>query len=117
VAVVFESGTLRATVVGGKGQPVAGVQLYVHGSDRHGQVRITDDKGVAEFELTVGTVQLRVLPKALSSTEAQQKLWREAQAAGKQDPLDAHWLVLQTVTLTAGDSKAVELKLPETAGY
>ena len=117
VAVVFESGTLRATVVGGKGQPVAGVQLYVHGSDRHGQVRITDDKGAAGFELTVGTVQLRVLPKALSSTEAQQKLWREAQAAGKQDPLDAHWLVLQTVTLTAGDSKAVELKLPETAGY
>lgn len=117
VAVVFESGKLRATVLDGKGQPVAGVQLHTHGSERFGQVRITDVKGVAEFELTAGTVQLRVLPKAMSSREAQQKLWKEAQATGNQDPLGPHWLVLQTVTLTAGDSKAVELKLPEGAGY
>lgn len=117
VAVIFESGKLRATVLDGKGQAVAGVQLHTHGSDRFGQARITDDKGVAEFELTAGTLQLRVLPKALSSPEAQMKLWKEAQTAGNQDPLDPHWLVLQTVTLTAGDSKAVELKLPESAGY
>jgi len=117
VAVIFESGKLRATVLDGKGQPVAGVQLHAHGSDRYGQSRITDDKGVAEFELTAGTLQLRVLPKALSSPEAQMKLWKEAQATGNQNPLDPHWLVLQTVTLTSGDSKAVELKLPESAGY
>lgn len=117
VAVVFESGKLRATVLDGKGQPVAGVQLHTHGSERFGQVRITDEKGVAEFELTAGTVQLRVMPKAMSSREAQQRLWKEAQATGNQDPLGPHWLVLQTVTLTAGDSKAIELKLPEGAGY
>lgn len=117
VAVIFESGKLRATVLDGKGQPVAGVQLHTHGRERYGQARITDDKGIAEFELTAGTVQLRVLPKAMTSPEAQQALWREAQAAGNQDPLGPHWLVLQTVTLTAGDSKAIELKLPETAGY
>lgn len=117
VAVVFESGKLRATVLDGKGQPVAGVQLHTHGNDRFGQSRITDEKGVAEFELTVGTVQLRVLPKALSTPEAQQKLWREAQANGNQDPLGPHWLALQTVTLVAGDSKSVEIRLPESAGY
>jgi hypothetical protein len=117
VAVVFESGKLRATVLDGKGQPVAGVELYTNGSDRYAKSRITDEKGVAEFELTAGTVQLRVLPKALSSPEASMKLWQEAQATGNQDPFAPHWLVLQTVTLTAGDSKAVELKLPETAGY
>lgn len=117
MAVVFESGKLRATVLDAKGQPVVGVQLHSHGSSRYGQSRATDEKGVAEFELTAATVQLRVLPKALSSREAQQKLWKEAQAAGNQDPLGPHWLVLQTVTLVAGDSTAVELKLPDTAGY
>ncbi|MBL8732121.1 MAG: hypothetical protein JNN13_07105, partial [Planctomycetes bacterium] len=45
------------------------------------------------------------------------KLWQEAQQSGNQDPFRSHWIVLQTVTLVAGQTTAIELRLPESAGY
>lgn len=117
LALVFTSSTLRATVLDSKGAPAAGVTLYVQDSDRAGPSLPTDEQGVALFEVTTGTVSLRVLPKALSTPEGQQKLWAESSASGNRDPFAPHWLALSTVTLVAGETTAVELRLPESAGY
>ncbi|MBL8731727.1 MAG: hypothetical protein JNN13_05115 [Planctomycetes bacterium] len=117
VALVFESSTLRVTVLDPKGQPAAGVTIHLQGSDRFGPSLASDEHGLAEQEVTTGTVSLRVLPKHLSTPEGQQKLWQEAQQSGNQDPFRAHWIVLQTVTLVAGQTTAIELRLPESAGY
>lgn len=117
VALSFASSTVRATVLDHAGKPVAGIALQAHDGERFGARGVSDDQGVAEFLITTGTVQLRVLPKALSTSEAQRKLWQEARANGIQDPLAQHWITLQTVALVAGQTTKVEVRLPESAGY
>ena len=94
-----------------------GAQLHARGAGKDGAyLPPTDDAGVAETELTSEPVALRILPKALTSQEAQQKLWKEASARGDQDPLAPHWIKLQTVVL-AGQTSDVEVHLPADSGY
>jgi protocatechuate 3,4-dioxygenase beta subunit len=117
-AIVFDSGTLRVTVRDAAGKTVAGIRIFVGGGNRSWtSLPPTDASGVAESELTAEPVTLRMLPKALASPEAQQKLRAEAAATGNQDPLAPHWIALQTVALVAGGSAAVEVQLPASAGY
>ena len=112
------STTLRVTVLDAAGKPVAGVPLSALGGDEDGsRLPATDDAGVAEAVLTTENVTLRILPKALSTPEAQRQLWQAAQARGDSDPFARHWILLQTVALVAGQVTAVEVRLPASAGY
>lgn len=118
VTLTFAVGTLRLSVLDANGRPVAGVAIEAKGSEPYGQrFAPTDERGVAEAELTSESVVLRVLPKALSTPEAQHKLWQDARANGIEDPLAPHWIVLARVTLAAGETTPIELHLPENAGY
>lgn len=112
------SATLQVTVLDAVGKPVPKVSLQALGSEKNGNhLQPTDDAGTTGTELAPGTVTLRVLPKALTGPEAQQKLWREAQARGDSDPFGPHWITLQTMVLAAGQTSAVEVRLPAAAGY
>ncbi|MEQ1632724.1 MAG: hypothetical protein ABL997_10155 [Planctomycetota bacterium] len=117
IGLVFESGTLQAKVLDTKGDPARGVLIHAPRAGRRDTVVRTDENGVARFELNTGNVDLRIVPKSLSSQEAQQKLWTDARGGGVADPLAPHWIVLQSVTLTAGQVAELELQLPESAGY
>jgi hypothetical protein len=114
----FWTGELALTLRDAAGAPVQGVAVQLVGDDpeRPSWLRPTDGSGTARSPATAGTLTLRVLPKRLQSNEAQQQLYRDAAlAAGGApagDPLAAHLLTIGSATVTAGQTTAVELKLP-----
>jgi hypothetical protein len=106
-------GVLAVTLRAANGEPVGGLQLHARAAD--GAVRplpVTDRDGRTEVQWDARTYAFEVLPRRLLDPAAQQELWRAATARGENDPITRHLLQVGSATVTAGQTTAIELKLP-----
>jgi RNA polymerase sigma factor (sigma-70 family) len=106
----FSTGKLALRVIAPNGAPVQAIGIHIEPG--LGQVTTNLD-GNATSEVPAATpLTLRVLPKRLDSAEVRQQLMRDAAAAGGGDPFAAHWLVVGTTTVKAGEATTLEVRLP-----
>lgn len=110
----LSSGTLAITLRDAAGKPVAGATVTAVCGDLAIALPPSGADGRIEAELPAEALELRILPQKYSTREAQQQL--RTQATGG-DPIAPLWITLATVTLAAGQTQDVELKLPADSGY
>ncbi|MBM4061572.1 MAG: carboxypeptidase regulatory-like domain-containing protein [Planctomycetes bacterium] len=110
------SGTLQVRLLDAGGAPVP--KVAVHLRETTGQVALslppTDAEGRTTAEPEAGTFHAQVLPKALQDPQALTEFYRAH--AGEPDPTAALVLPLGTVTIRAGETTEIELRLPESWG-
>lgn len=108
------AGDIKVTVLDADGKPVPGVQL-VGRSSSGDQVWLprTEDLGRTRLERPVETLQLRVLPRRLTTQAGREELAEQHRKnGGTGDPLEPLWIDLGTLGVVAGQTTEVELKLP-----
>ncbi len=113
----FWSGELAVTLRDQHGAAAEGVSIQLLGDDRRQPAWLcaTNASGASASVVPARGLTLRVLPKRLQSQEAKQQVYRDAAAAGGtpgRDPLEPHFLTIGTVTVVAGETTKVELRLP-----
>jgi hypothetical protein len=112
------TGTLALTVVDANGNAVDGVEVQAIGDAKDARAPLprTDARGATSAEVTATTFRLRTLPKRLQPLEARNKLRQEVKTAGtgsaQDDPLGPFWIRVGTVTVSAGQSASLEVRLP-----
>ena len=108
------AGDIQVTVLDANGKPVPGVQL-VGRSSSGDQVwlPVTEELGRIRLERPVETLQLRVLPRRLTTQAARQELAEQHRKnGGTGDPLEPLWIDLGPLGVVAGQTTEVELELP-----
>src|SRR5262245_33299886 len=106
------SGTARARLLDGQGQPVASVPLVLldaAGKPVH-TMPPTDAMGWTSGEVEPASLTAAVRPKRLQDPNAQLEFTRTN--AGNPQALAAAWLHCGTVRVDAGATTEVELRLP-----
>jgi len=110
----IHAGDITVTLLDANGKPVPGVQLLGRSSSGD-QVwlPITDDQGRTRLERPVETLQLRVLPRRLTTQAARQEFAEQhRQSGGTGDPIEPLWIDLSTLGVVAGRTTELELQLP-----
>ncbi|MCU0863853.1 MAG: carboxypeptidase-like regulatory domain-containing protein [Planctomycetes bacterium] len=104
------TGTLQVTLRSATGSAVPDVTIFDTSAAAMQIVMLppTDTTGSTAFEVSVGTIHLRTLPKHLQSAEARNKVMMQGGWAA----LDALWIPLGTAEVAVGSTTAVELRLP-----
>jgi hypothetical protein len=104
------TGTLQVTLRSATGTAVPEVTIFDTAAEARQTLTLprTDTTGNTTFEVSVGTIHLRTLPKHLQSIEARSRVLMQGGWAA----LDALWIPLGTAEVRTGGTTTVELRLP-----
>jgi len=104
------TGTLQVRLRSATGTAVPEVTIFDTAAEARQTLTLprTDTTGNTTFEVSVGTIHLRTLPKHLQSIEARSRVLMQGGWAA----LDALWIPLGTAEVRTGATTTVELRLP-----
>ncbi|MFT4843668.1 MAG: hypothetical protein ACJA0V_004284 [Planctomycetota bacterium] len=107
------SGRVRLRVLDPDGAPLSRLMLM---ATRPGETfryqPATGADGEVELQLPPGTWSFAIFPKRIDNREDRTRIRREGQAAGIEDPLAEHRLLLGELVVQAGADQRLELRLP-----